>query len=140
MPILVGGTRWLVLRIAAEKADMWNGWGTLEELGALNDRLDRLCAERDRDPESLERLFMRNVLVRASEGEARDAWSRVDSSHGEQHTNTEPLQIGGPPEVVGGELRRYAKARCQHVTMPFREPFDYETIESLPQIRAAVEG
>jgi alkanesulfonate monooxygenase SsuD/methylene tetrahydromethanopterin reductase-like flavin-dependent oxidoreductase (luciferase family) len=139
-PILVGGTGPRVLRIATDMADMWNGWGTLDELRALNDRLDQLCADRGRDPRSLERLFMRNVLVRATVEESRDAWSRIDASHGEQHTNAEPLQIGGPPELVGAELRRYSEAGCQHVTMPFREPFDYETIESLPRIRAALDG
>ena len=50
----------------------------------------------------------------------------------------EPLQIGGPPEVVAAELRRYADAGCQHATMPFREPFDIETIESLPRVRSAM--
>jgi alkanesulfonate monooxygenase SsuD/methylene tetrahydromethanopterin reductase-like flavin-dependent oxidoreductase (luciferase family) len=137
-PILVGGTGARVLRIAAELADMWNGWGTLEELRELNARLDRLCLDRGRDPGSLERLFMRNVLVRPTREEALAAWSQLDAKHGEQHTNSEPLQIGGPPELVGAELMRYAEAGYQHATMPFRDPFDYETIESLPQVRAAM--
>jgi alkanesulfonate monooxygenase SsuD/methylene tetrahydromethanopterin reductase-like flavin-dependent oxidoreductase (luciferase family) len=140
MPILVGGAGPRVLRIAAELADMWNGWGTLDELRGLNARLDELCADRGRDPGSLERLFMRNVLVRTTPEEAQEAWSRIDAIHGEQHTNSEPLQIGGPPEAVAAELRRYAEAGCQHATLPFREPFDFETIESLPQVRAALGG
>jgi alkanesulfonate monooxygenase SsuD/methylene tetrahydromethanopterin reductase-like flavin-dependent oxidoreductase (luciferase family) len=140
MPILVGGAGPRVLRIAAETADMWNGWGTLGELRDLNARLDDLCTERGRDPGSLERLFMRNVLVRATPEEALRAWDRVDATHGEQHTNKEPLQVGGPPELVAVELRKYADAGCQHVTMPFREPFDYETIESLADVRAAFDA
>ncbi len=140
MPILVGGASGRALRIAAELADMWNGWGTLEELRELNARLDKLCADRGRDPGSLERLFMRNVLVRSTPEDALAAWNRIDAMHGEQHTNSEPLQIGGPPEVVGVELRRYAEAGCQHATLPFRDPFDFETIESLPQVRAALDG
>jgi len=138
MPILVGGAGPRVLRIAAEHADMWNGWGTLDELRDLNASLDRLCADRGRDPASLERVFMRNLMVRATPEEALEDWRRTDAHHGEQHTNTEQLQIGGPPELVATELRRYAEAGLQHATLPFREPFDYETIESLPQVRAAM--
>lgn len=138
MPILVGGAGPRVLRIAAALADMWNGWGTLEELRDLNVRLDDLCVDRGRDPKTLERLFMRNVLVRATPKQALEDWDRISANHGEQHTNTEPLQIGGPPEVVAAELRRYADAGCQHATLPFREPFDLETIESLPRVRAAL--
>jgi len=138
MPILVGGAGPRVLRIASALADMWNGWGTLDELRELNARLDGLCADRGRDPASLERLFMRNVLVRATPELALEEWNRISTFHGEQHTNSEQLQIGGPPDLVGAELRKYAEAGCQHATLPLREPFDLETIESLPQVRAAV--
>lgn len=138
MPILVGGASPRVLRIAATLADMWNGWGTLEELRQLNARLDQLCVDQGREPETLERLFMRNVLVRATPEEAYEDWDRISANHGEQHTNKEPLQIGGPPEAVAAEFRKYAEAGCQHATLPFREPFDLETIESLPRVRAAM--
>jgi alkanesulfonate monooxygenase SsuD/methylene tetrahydromethanopterin reductase-like flavin-dependent oxidoreductase (luciferase family) len=138
MPILVGGAGPRVLRITAALADMWNGWGTLDQLRDLNTRLDQLCVDLGRDPETLERLFMRNVLVRGTPEQAREDWDRIAASHGEQHTNEEPLQIGGPPEVVAAELTRYAEAGCQHATLPFREPFDLETIESLPRVRAAM--
>jgi alkanesulfonate monooxygenase SsuD/methylene tetrahydromethanopterin reductase-like flavin-dependent oxidoreductase (luciferase family) len=138
MPILVGGAGPRVLRIAAELADMWNGWGTLDELRDLNARLDQLCTDRERDPASLERLFMRNVVVRTTPERALEAWNLTSAHHGEQHTNSEQLQIGGPPELLAAELRKYEAAGCQHATIPFREPFDLETIESLPRVRAAM--
>jgi len=139
MPILIGGTGSRVLRIAAAVADMWNGWGTLDELRDLNVRLSQLCVDTGRDPASIERVFMRNVLVRATPEQALKDWSRIDAHHGEQHTNSEQLQIGGPPDLLAAELRKYADAGYQHATLPFREPFDYETIESLPQVRVAMD-
>jgi alkanesulfonate monooxygenase SsuD/methylene tetrahydromethanopterin reductase-like flavin-dependent oxidoreductase (luciferase family) len=138
IPILVGGSGPRVLRIAVAQADMWNGWGTLEQLRDLNARLDQLCAEAGRDSRSIERLFMRNVMVRATLEQAEAEWNRTDAIHGEQHTNTEWLQIGGQPDAVAAEFRKYADAGCQHATIPFREPFDLETIESLPLVREAL--
>ncbi len=140
MPILVGGTSGRVMRITARLADMWNAWGTLDELRALNVKLDQLCEEGGRDPRAIERVFMRNLLVRPTAEAAAEAWAALDAHHGEQHTNSEQLQIGGSAETVGAELRAYAEAGFDHVTIPFREPFDYETIESLPRIRAVLES
>jgi alkanesulfonate monooxygenase SsuD/methylene tetrahydromethanopterin reductase-like flavin-dependent oxidoreductase (luciferase family) len=138
MPVLVGGASPRVLRIVVALADMWNGFGTLEQLRELNAQLDRLCTDSGRDPASIERLFMRNVLVRSTPEQAQEDWDRIDANHGEQHTNAEQLQIGGPTDLVAAELRRYAEAGFDHATLPFREPFDLETIESLPRLRAAL--
>jgi alkanesulfonate monooxygenase SsuD/methylene tetrahydromethanopterin reductase-like flavin-dependent oxidoreductase (luciferase family) len=138
MPIMIGGAAPRILRIAVEYADMWNGFGTLDQLRELSAKLDELCNEADRDPASIERLFMRNIAVRATPEQAQEDWSRIDANHGEQHTNTEWLQIGGPPEVVAAELAQYAAAGYQYAVLPFREPYDLETIESLPQVRAAL--
>ena len=117
MPILVGGAGPRVLRIAVALADMWNGWGTLEQLRDLNARLDQLCVDGGRDPTSIERLFMRNVLVRATPEQAQEDWERIDANHGEQHTNAEQLQIGGPPRSRRGRAPEIRGRR-----LPARDP------------------
>ncbi|WP_285775878.1 LLM class flavin-dependent oxidoreductase [Microtetraspora sp. NBRC 13810] len=54
-PILVGGFRRRMLRLAAEHADLWNGcwYGEPSSLGDTLDRVARACAEAGRDPASL---------------------------------------------------------------------------------------
>lgn len=71
-PIIVGGHAPTVLRVAAERADVWNtngrygagiemDAGTTEVLAyvrTLNQRLDERCAELDRDPATLRRSML----------------------------------------------------------------------------------
>jgi alkanesulfonate monooxygenase SsuD/methylene tetrahydromethanopterin reductase-like flavin-dependent oxidoreductase (luciferase family) len=140
MPVLIGGGAPRILRLTVAYADMWNGFGTLENLSELNALLTQLCGEAGRDPSEIERTFMRNICIRASVSQANEDWAAIDKNHGEQHTNTEWLQIGGPVEHVAEELSHYADAGFQHVVIPFREPYDLETISQLPALRAALGG
>lgn len=56
VPILVGGNgRNRTLRIAAEHADIWHGFGSAENLEGLHQRLDEWCAKIGRDPAEIER-------------------------------------------------------------------------------------
>lgn len=66
IPILVGGNGpRRTLRIAAEHADIWHGFGTPASLGELNRRLDDWCAVVGRDPGEIERAT--RVLRKAPE-------------------------------------------------------------------------
>ncbi len=56
LPILVGGNgERRTLRLVAEHADMWNGYGGAETILAKNAVIDRWCAELGRDPREIER-------------------------------------------------------------------------------------
>jgi probable F420-dependent oxidoreductase len=56
LPILIGGNgERRTLRLVAEYADMWNGYGDAETIRAKNDVIDRWCAELGRDPREIER-------------------------------------------------------------------------------------
>ncbi len=56
MPILIGGGgEKVTLRIVAEHADIWHGFGDEETLAHKNRVLDRWCAEVGRDPAAIER-------------------------------------------------------------------------------------
>ena len=51
LPILIGGNgERRTLRLVAQYADMWNGYGDAETIRAKNDVIDRWCAELGRDP------------------------------------------------------------------------------------------
>ncbi|ODQ96970.1 LLM class F420-dependent oxidoreductase [Mycobacterium intermedium] len=56
LPILIGGNgERRTLRLVAEHADMWNGYGDAEVIRAKNTALDRWCEEIGRDPREIER-------------------------------------------------------------------------------------
>jgi probable F420-dependent oxidoreductase len=56
LPILIGGNGpRRTLRIAAEHADIWHGFGDAERLSSLNDILDNWCVSMGRDPNEIER-------------------------------------------------------------------------------------
>lgn len=56
IPVLIGGGgERRTLRIVAEHADIWHGFGTPEEIAGKHAVLDRWCGEVGRDPLSIER-------------------------------------------------------------------------------------
>jgi probable F420-dependent oxidoreductase len=56
MPIMIGwGGEKLTLRLVAEHAHIWNGFGPPDEFRHKNEVLDRWCSEVGRDPASIER-------------------------------------------------------------------------------------
>lgn len=56
IPILIGGGgEKVTLRITAQHADIWNGFGNPEEWGRKNRILDDWCARVGRDPSAIER-------------------------------------------------------------------------------------
>ncbi len=56
MPVLIGGGgEKVTLRITAEHADIWHGFGSPETISHKNSVLDAWCAKIGRDPSSIER-------------------------------------------------------------------------------------
>jgi probable F420-dependent oxidoreductase len=59
LPLLIGGEgERVTLRLAAEYADIWNGFGPVERFSRKNQVLDRWCEKAGRDPSSIERSVM----------------------------------------------------------------------------------
>ncbi|MDP7729584.1 LLM class F420-dependent oxidoreductase [Mycobacterium sp. TY813] len=56
LPILIGGNgERRTLRLVAQHADMWNGYGDADTIRAKNEVIDRWCDEVGRDPREIER-------------------------------------------------------------------------------------
>lgn len=59
LPLLVGGEgETVTLRLAAEHAEIWNGFGPVEKFSRKNRILDQWCEKVGRDPSSIERSVL----------------------------------------------------------------------------------
>ena len=78
MPILIGGGgEKVTLRITAEHADAWNGFGPPDAWARKNAVLDRWCAEVGRDPAAIERT----AFVDAGAADAAAAFVDAGATH-----------------------------------------------------------
>jgi probable F420-dependent oxidoreductase len=76
IPILIGGGgEKVTLRLTAQHAQIWHGFGNAETLKHKNAVLDEWCAQLDRDPKEIERS------VSPAKGESLDAYLEVGVTH-----------------------------------------------------------
>jgi alkanesulfonate monooxygenase SsuD/methylene tetrahydromethanopterin reductase-like flavin-dependent oxidoreductase (luciferase family) len=141
LPIIVGGMgRNKLLRTTAAYADMWNAFGTLTEISEASAVLDAHCRDVGRDPREIERTVIRHVAVRDDAGAAQRAWQAISDLHMPSDINPENLQVGGSPKEVAEEFLRHESAGFNHAIWVFRDPYDFETIERLTEVREALES
>jgi probable F420-dependent oxidoreductase len=78
LPILIGGGgEKVTLRIVAEHADMWNGFGPIAQYSRKNAILDEWCEKVGRDPAAIERT----VHIDTDEIDAIDGYLEIGVSH-----------------------------------------------------------
>lgn len=75
-PLLLAGHRPRMLRIAAQYAETWNSFGTVEEMRERNMLLDEACGSIGRDPRTLVRSLYGWASMMPS-----DPWESVDAFH-----------------------------------------------------------
>lgn len=78
MPLLIGGSgEKVTLRIVAEQADTWNGFGPAEDYAKKNAVLTEWCRKVGRDPAAIERT----VLIGPDEASDPDAFLQAGAQH-----------------------------------------------------------
>ena len=75
-PLLLAGHRPRMLRIAAQYAETWNSFGTVDEMRERNVLLDEACASIGRDPSTLVRSLYGWASMMPS-----DPWDSIDAFH-----------------------------------------------------------
>jgi alkanesulfonate monooxygenase SsuD/methylene tetrahydromethanopterin reductase-like flavin-dependent oxidoreductase (luciferase family) len=79
LPILIGGEgEKMTLRLVAEHAQMWNGFGPPDRFRRKNEVLDRWCEEIGRDPSEVERTV---TIDEPEELDALDEFLEARAEH-----------------------------------------------------------
>ncbi len=136
LPILLGGSGpRKTIPLVARSADMWNLYGTPEEVAAADATLREACAAAGRDQRDIERTVNLNVVIRRDHEAAERAWDIWYETH-RPRRGERGLNAGGSLEDVAAAIGAYRDVGFEHPVLIFRTPFDYETMERLPELRA----
>ena len=139
LPIMIGGSGpQKTLRTTARYADQWNMFGALDAARDKLAVLDERCREVGRDPGQIERTISKSIVLREDAEEARTVFEAGVRHHGGDPSSV--AAVVGPPAFVASEIRPYLESGFGQLVVALREPFDRETIERLPELRAALEG
>jgi probable F420-dependent oxidoreductase len=118
LPIMIGTTGPRMLRLTAELADHWNGGlRRIEEVPPLLEAVEAACAAVGRDPATLTKSI--EVLVRT-----------LPATDGARPDDRE---IGGGPEPIAAELRKYADLGIDHLQVQLR-PNNVEGVEAFAPV------
>jgi len=134
LPILIGGNgRTKTLRTIARYADMWNGFGTPDEVRELDGVLRAHRASVGRDEREVERTANLWISIRDTEAAARDAWAAwMEHNRTALEDSLEPSRpLVGPPAAIAARLREYVDAGFSTVIVEVPAPYDVETLERL---------
>jgi alkanesulfonate monooxygenase SsuD/methylene tetrahydromethanopterin reductase-like flavin-dependent oxidoreductase (luciferase family) len=145
LPIWIGGVgRTRTLPMAARWANGWNAaYISSENFGDLNQHLDHLCADIDREPGDVERSINLLFAMGADEQRAKAAEDTVYQSWGAMAERVMGGALLGTPEQAIEQILAYAGAGADMVNIALRLPFDTEALEAyqevvMPAVRSEV--
>ena len=140
LPILIGGSGpKKTLRTTARYADAWNSGGTAEQLAAKDAILRERCAEVGRNHEEIERTVTVWMAIRDDPAEARRVLAANAAANGDSLADDDQVFVGSP-EKIADELRPIVEVGFRHIIIDAMAPYDAETLERLPQVRALLAG
>jgi alkanesulfonate monooxygenase SsuD/methylene tetrahydromethanopterin reductase-like flavin-dependent oxidoreductase (luciferase family) len=137
LPIVIGGSgERKTLRIVAQWADLWNAFGSPDELAAKDAILRGHCADVGRDETEIERSVGCKVTIRATAAEARAV---VDAALDHNRTpraqaDTDHTFWTGTPEMIAETMLAYRRVGFGTFIVELPAPYDHETMETLIRI------
>lgn len=130
-PIIVGGAgEQLTLRVMSKYADRTNigGYRSYEEYERKFRVLDGYCREIGRDPASITRTLLRDVIIAETDAEAKkkaeDVWPR-EAAFQERRLSS----IVGDPESCLSQLEKWKRLGITYFITYFPDAVDLEAIE-----------
>jgi probable F420-dependent oxidoreductase len=143
VPILIGGGgEKVLLRIAAQHADIWNNLAMAQaQLGAKVDVLRRHCDAVKRDPAEIEVSQQCLVVIAPDEAAAREALAKASRIYGgHMGGGLEEHGIWGSPAQVVERIERHVKLGCTLFVIEFfgkdtREPARLFAEQVMPAFR-----
>jgi probable F420-dependent oxidoreductase len=144
VPILIGGGgEKVLLRIAAQHADIWNNLAMAQaQLGKKVEVLRRHCDAVKRDPAEIEVSQQCLVVIAADEAAAREAIAKASRIYGgHMGGGLEEHGIWGAPAQVIERIERHVKLGCTLFVIEFfgkdtREPARLFAEQVMPAFRA----
>lgn len=141
-PILIGGGgERVLLRIAAEHADIWNNLAVNQgDLGRKVARLHEHCRAVGRDPETIEVSQQTVVIIGENEVDAQAKLEKANRIYGGHLGDIERHGIWGSPAQVIDRIQRHIQQGCRSFVMEFfgrdtREPARLFAENVLPAFR-----
>ena len=137
LPIMVGGGgEKKTLRTVARHADGWNVSGSVEVLRRKVDVLAGHCADVGREITDIEFTLFPYLCLRDDPHEARAALRERLALNGSDDDPDPAVDFLGPEERVAEMWQPYLELGFTHLISDLPAPFDRETIERLPRLRA----
>jgi F420-dependent oxidoreductase-like protein len=130
LPLMIGGSRRRLLRVVAKHADMWNSFGTPDEMARKLDTVRRHCADLGRDPASIFPTVTVRPIVRDGADEIEAQFERY-RTHNRQEKADRSFALAGDAETCARRFAEYWSVGIRGVIMQMRAPYDRETIERI---------
>lgn len=136
LPILVGGGgEKKTLRTAARYADAWHGFGGVERFKRKLGILEGHCAAVGRDLAEIAFSCGPYVCIRDEPAEALGVLNAALAPYASSAEDSEDTWLG-PPERIAERWRAFAEIGVTFAIADLPAPYDRETIERWPEVRA----
>jgi F420-dependent oxidoreductase-like protein len=117
-PVQAGGPKILIggggerktLRLVAEYADIWNGFGDPEGVRHKIDVLAGHCRDVGRDPSEIVKTRLGGLVVAPTQGEADRRAAAYQAARGIDDQMLRAMLAWGDPEAVAGRVQQYLDA------------------------------
>lgn len=140
IPILVGGSgEKKTLRSVARYADAWHAFGTVERFKRKIGILEEHCAAIGRDVSEITFSCGPWMIIRDEPTEALAALNRHLAPYDSKAADDEETWVG-PPERIAERWRPFLELGVSLVISDMPAPYDRETIERWPEVRALLGG